>query len=91
MATEISAVCTLCSTRVTAEFAPGTGTRDYALFDIPTEVQEQCFVADTIQFADGGQLIFAPHKTERGLGYFDTYNVICRKLIVTGGRPPRQT
>ncbi len=46
MATEISAVCTLCSTRVTAEFAPGTGTRDYALFDIPTEVQEQCFVAD---------------------------------------------
>lgn len=82
---QMPAVCTTCKDPVNAEFDPVTGARTSITLTFALHVEDQCFVRDTIEFLDGGQIIFSPRKKE---GYFDNYNVVCRKLFISGGKAP---
>lgn len=82
---QMPVVCSTCTAPVQAEFDPLTGARGTKTINTRLEITEQCFVFDTIEFLDGGQIVFAPIRGER---YFDNYNVICRKLYIQGGSPP---
>jgi hypothetical protein len=84
---QITTVCTSCSAPADAQFDPATGARAVVTLNHPVFVEDPCFVADTIELLDGGQIIFSPRKRE---GYYDQYSVICRKLYVSGGRPPKE-
>ncbi|MFZ2990709.1 MAG: hypothetical protein WA086_22150, partial [Ideonella sp.] len=84
---QMPAVCTTCKVPVNAQFEPPSALRGTVTLNSRLDVAEQCFVADTIEFLDGGQIVFVPSK-ERD-GYFDNYNVICRKLYIQGGNPPK--
>ncbi|MED5619113.1 IPT/TIG domain-containing protein [Ideonella sp. BN130291] len=48
-----------------------------------------CFVRDEIQFLNGGRLIFDPLSGDgRQKNWCPAYFVICRKLVIAGGKPP---
>lgn len=87
---QMPVVCTTCKDPVKAEFDPATGARTSITLTFPLFVEEQCFVRDTIELLDGGQIIFAPHKVEgdKRSAYYTNYNVVCRKLFISGGKPP---
>lgn len=85
---QINGVCTTCSAATNAVFDPTTGTRDTVVIGGDLLVTEQCFVRDTITFLNTGRLIFAPTGREKEKSYFDTYNVVCRKLVIIGGGKP---
>jgi hypothetical protein len=82
---QMPVVCDTCGVPVDAQFNPATGSRDSITLNSTLLVTEQCFVRDTIEFLDGGQIVFAPTREGR---YFSNYNVICRKLYIVGGKAP---
>lgn len=84
---QMPVVCTTCTVPVKAQFEPPSALRGTVTLSSRLEVSDQCFVADTIELLEGGQIVFAPGK-ERD-GYFDNYNVVCRKLYIQGGNPPK--
>jgi len=82
---QMPTVCSTCTAPVNAEFDPNTGARDSVTLTFPIFVTDQCYVRDVIEFLDGGQIVFSPNRDG---AYFDNYNVICRKLVITGGSAP---
>ena len=82
---QMPVVCTTCNAQIRSQFDPATGARTTRTLNSRVEVTEQCFVYDTIEFLDGGQIVFAPNRDGR---YFDNYNVVCRKLYIQGGTAP---
>jgi hypothetical protein len=71
---------------VKSQFDPTTGARGTVTINSMLLVTDPCFVYDTIEFLDGGQIVFAPRKRT----YYDNYNVICRKLYIQGGSAPKE-
>lgn len=78
--------CTLCKTDMATQFGGASPTRQQAVISGNVTTPGPCFVADVITFQSPSMLIFDPPTTR------DTdqneYAVICRKLIVQGGKPP---
>lgn len=85
---QIDSVCTTCSAATNTVFDPATGTRETVVIGGDLLVTEQCFVRDTITFLNTGRLIFAPTGRDKEKTYFDSYNVVCRKLVIIGGGKP---
>jgi hypothetical protein len=91
---QMPVVCTTCGPDFDAQFDPVSGARGTLTLNYHQEFKEQCVVYDTIVFYDGGGIIFAPHDVDGGdlagknKAYFDSYNVVCRKLVVIGGKEP---
>lgn len=86
---QMPVVCTTCRDPVNDQFDPVSGARDTLTLNSHVEFEEQCVVFDTIVFYDGGGIIFAPRIVDREREvYFDNYNVVCRKLVVIGGKEP---
>jgi hypothetical protein len=80
--------CALCRADMTSEFGPSPA-RTQVIISSPTVVPGPCYVHDQITFRSPGQLIFAPNADE-GVK-LEEYAVICRKLIVSGGKAPTVT
>lgn len=92
---QMNAVCTTCKPEVDAQFLPGTGARDTLTLNFLQHFEERCLVRDTIVLNDGGGIVFAPRKIpddreKEGyrFEYHDDYNVICRRLVIIGGKEP---
>ncbi len=85
---QINGVCTTCSAATNAVFDPATGSRESVVIGGDLLVTEPCFVRDTITFLNQGRLIFAPRGEGKEKRYADSYNVICRKLVIIGGGKP---
>lgn len=77
---DLSDVCTLCKTDISAVFTASPRPSQIISGDVP--VTGSCFVADEITFMGMGKLIFNPDADEPNCA------VICRKLIVNGGSEP---
>lgn len=84
---QMPAVCKTCTVPVKSQFDPTTGARGTVTINSMLLVTDQCFVYDTIEFLDGGQIVFAPRERDT---YYDNYNVICRKLYIQGGSAPKE-
>jgi hypothetical protein len=81
---DLTDACTTCGPQVTGQFGPA-GTRGTLNVVGPTPVPN-CCIFDVIEFS-GGQLIFTP------LGQGDKQDCVlmCRSLIVSGGKAPVTT
>jgi len=77
----LNVVCTQCKSQIASQL---TGTRVQKTINTQVIFPGTCYVADEITFSNGGQLIFKPPTDQ---GDQQTYAVICRKLIIDGGRP----
>jgi hypothetical protein len=86
---DLTAVCTLCSTEIGAQFTGATPTR--ALQTItgpPVYCTTNCYVADEIRFVSPSMLIFKPDSTSDKGNDAREFAVICRKLVIDGGTMP---
>ena len=81
----LSSVCALCSTQISTQL---TGTRAQQVINTHMTTPGPCFVADQITFTNNGWLIFEPMDRE---GDQQQYAVICRKLVIDGGKRPGNT
>jgi hypothetical protein len=82
--------CSLCKGEMNTEFGTATPLRTQVTISAPTFVPGPCYVADQITFQSPGQLIFDPNIDQGALENRE-YAVICRKLIVIGGKAPTDT
>jgi hypothetical protein len=83
---DLSTVCTDCSTDINTVFV--TGPRTTVTISGKQIVTDPCFVADEIIFTGQGQLIFQIARTIVKQGARLDCAVICRKLTVQGGGQP---
>jgi len=78
----LNVVCTQCKSQISSQL---TGPRVQQTINTQVLFTGTCYVADEITFSSGGQLIFEGVAGQEGQ---QTYAVICRKLVIDGGRPP---
>jgi hypothetical protein len=84
---QMTEVCKTCEVPVNDEFRAGTGLRQTLELNSQQFFEERCLVRDTIVFKDGGGIVFKPRMRDEGrFEYHDDYNVICRRLVVMGGK-----
>ena len=81
-------ICTDCLAKINAVFNAATGTRVVELISGQRLVTDCCFVADEIHFTGNSQLVFAPTggRDPREHRYCKEYFVVCRKIVIQGGR-----
>ncbi|GMQ83349.1 MAG: hypothetical protein BMS9Abin06_0082 [Gammaproteobacteria bacterium] len=79
-------VCSTCRTEIDAQFVAAGGARDLENITGDLFVTDACFVRDEIRFVNQGRLIFAPQSDKRE--YYREYIVVCRKLVIIGGKAP---
>ena len=75
-------VCALCKTQIAAQLL---GARDQQVINTQVMFAGNCFVADQITFTGNGRLIFQPSNQDSDQ---QQYAVICRKLVIDGGKQP---
>jgi IPT/TIG domain len=83
---DLTDVCTLCASEVTAQFTGGTRTQ--ATITGHVSIPGPCYVADQIRFVSPSMLIFNPDPAEENQQ--NEFSVVCRKLIIEGGTFPTE-
>src|SRR6202453_1492610 len=78
--------CNLCKSDMATQFTGSSPSRTQAVISGNVFVPGPCFVADTITFVSPSALIFAP-SVDRSDAQTE-FAVICRRLIVKGGKAP---
>src|ERR1700677_3700633 len=78
--------CNLCKSDMATQFTGSSPSRTQAVISGNVFVPGPCFVADTITFVSPSALIFAP-SADRSDAQTE-FAVICRRLIVKGGKAP---
>jgi hypothetical protein len=81
--------CNLCKTDMATQFTGGSATRTQAVISGNVFVPGPCYVADTITFVSPSALIFDPNLDQSSDR--PEFAVICRRLIVKGGKAPVDT